>query len=60
MRRKDEVAAQSRSERDRWTFYETIKFWSLGFSFEEKKDTNLGKYPCWKSNPIASISNVNP
>ena len=25
MRRNDEVAAQSRSERDRWTFYETIK-----------------------------------
>jgi hypothetical protein len=22
----DEVEAQSRSERDRWTFYETIKF----------------------------------
>jgi len=25
VRRNDEVAAQSRSERDRWTFYETIK-----------------------------------
>jgi hypothetical protein len=24
VRRSDEVAAQSRSERDRWTFYETI------------------------------------
>jgi hypothetical protein len=24
VRRNDEVAAQSRSERDRWTFYETI------------------------------------
>jgi len=28
VRRNDEVAAQSRSERDRWTFYETIKFGS--------------------------------
>jgi len=26
VRRNDEVAAQSRSERDRWTFYETIRF----------------------------------
>jgi hypothetical protein len=26
VRRNDEVAAQSRSERDRWTFYETIIF----------------------------------
>jgi hypothetical protein len=26
VRRNDEVAAQSRSERDRWTFYETINF----------------------------------
>ena len=25
VRRNDEVAAQSRSERDRWTFYETIR-----------------------------------
>ena len=25
VRRNDEVAAQSRSERDRWIFYETIK-----------------------------------
>jgi hypothetical protein len=25
VRRNDEVAAQSRSERDRWTFYEVIK-----------------------------------
>jgi len=25
LRRNDEVAVQSRSERDRWTFYETIK-----------------------------------
>jgi hypothetical protein len=29
VRRNDEVEAQSRSERDRWTFYETI---SLGSS----------------------------
>jgi hypothetical protein len=26
VRRNDEVAAQSRSERDRWTFSETVKF----------------------------------
>jgi hypothetical protein len=26
VRRNDEVEAQSRSERDRWTFYETILF----------------------------------
>jgi len=25
VRRKDEVEAQSRSKRDRWTFYETIR-----------------------------------
>jgi hypothetical protein len=43
VRRNGEVAGQSRSKRDRWTFYETITFgsgqkaaWSLALWAEEK------------------------
>jgi len=46
VRRNDEGEAQSRSERDRWTFYEAIIFLNLYYLLQE---------PHWLLNSVSGI-----